>query len=104
MVMMGHVNLPTRAVRSQIVSALDLIVQVERMRDGVRRVTQISEICNLEGDVITMNDIITFEFTREDAQGRIVGKYNSLHAAPAFLDRLQYFGLDRAWNDALQEI
>jgi pilus assembly protein CpaF len=104
MVMMGNVNLPTRAVRSQIVSALDLIIQVERMRDGTRRVTQISEICNLEGDVITMNDVVTFEFSREDAQGRIVGQYKSLNAIPAFMDRLEYFGLQRAWNDALQEI
>lgn len=104
MVMMGHVNLPTKAIRSQIVSALDLIVQVERMRDGVRRVTQISEICNLEGDVITMNDIVKFEFAREDSQGRIVGNYKALHAISAFVDRLEYFGLDRAWNDALREI
>jgi pilus assembly protein CpaF len=104
MVMMGHVNLPTRAIRSQIVSALDVIVQVERMRDGVRRVTQISEVCNLEGDVITMNDIAKFEFTREDAQGRVVGEYHSVQAIPAFLDRLVYFGLDGAWNDAVREI
>jgi pilus assembly protein CpaF len=104
MVMMGHVNLPTRGIRSQIVSALDLIIQVERMRDGVRRVTQISEICNLEGDVITMNDIVKYEFTREDSQGRIVGEYKSLNVSPAFVDRLEYFGLDRAWSDALREI
>ena len=104
MVMMGHVNLPARAIRSQIVSALDLIIQVERMRDGVRRVTQISEICNLEGDVITMNDIVRFEFAREDTQGRIVGTYKSLHAISAFVDRLEYFGLHQAWNDALRAI
>ncbi|HBK08967.1 MAG TPA: pilus assembly protein CpaF [Acetobacteraceae bacterium] len=104
MVMMGHVNLPTRAIRSQIVSALDLIIQVERMRDGVRRVTQITEICNLEGDVITMNDVVRFEFGGEDAQGRLSGKYVSMNAVSAFVDRLEYFGFDRAWKDALQEI
>jgi pilus assembly protein CpaF len=104
MVMMGHVNLPIRAIRTQIVSALDLIVQVERMRDGVRRVTQVAEVCNMEGEVITMNDIVKFEFSREDARGKIVGAYKSLSAISGFADRLEYFGLDRAWNEALQEI
>jgi pilus assembly protein CpaF len=104
MVMMGHVNLPTRAIRSQIVSALDVIIQVERMRDGVRRVTQVAEVCNMEGDVITMNDIVRFEYGGEDSQGRLGGKYVSMHAVSAFADRLEYFGLDRAWKEALQEI
>jgi pilus assembly protein CpaF len=104
MVMMGHVNLPTRAIRSQIVSALDVIIQVERMRDGVRRVTQVAEVCNMEGDVITMNDIVRFEYGGEDSQGRLGGKYISMHAVSAFADRLEYFGLDRAWKEALQEI
>jgi len=104
MVMMGHVNLPARAIRAQMVSALDLIIQVERMRDGVRRVIQVAEICSMEGDVITMNDIVKFEFSRENARGQIVGEYKSLHAVSAFVDRLEYFGLKRAWNEALQEI
>jgi pilus assembly protein CpaF len=104
MVMMGHVNLPARAIRSQIVSALDLIIQVERMRDGVRRVIQIAEICSLEGDVITMNDIVKFDFGVEDAQGRISGAYQSMRGTPAFADRLEYYGLYRSWNDALREV
>jgi pilus assembly protein CpaF len=104
MVMMGHVNLPARAIRAQMVSALDLIIQVERMRDGVRRVTQVAEIRSMEGDVITMNDVVKFEFSREDVRGQIIGEYKSLHAVSAFVDRLEYFGLKRAWNDALQEI
>ena len=104
MVMMGHVNLPTRAIRSQIVSALDLIIQVERMRDGVRRVTQIAEVCNLEGDIITMNEIVRFEFGQEDAQGKISGRYAVLHGAPACADRLGYYGLNTAWSEALQEV
>jgi pilus assembly protein CpaF len=102
MVQMGTFNLPTAAIRAQIVSALDLIVQVQRMRDGVRRVTQVSEVCGQEGDVITMNDIAVFEFEREDSQGRIVGRYRSGGMRPKFLERLEYFGMDRAWMQAVQ--
>jgi pilus assembly protein CpaF len=102
MVMMGF-NLPVRAIRTQIVGALDLIIQVQRMRDGGRRVTQIAEVCGLEEDVVTMNDIARFEFDREDSQGRIQGSYVCSGARPSFLGRLEYFGLDRAWAAALQE-
>ncbi len=104
MLQMAHGNLPVRAIRSQIVSALDLIVQVERMRDGVRRLMQITEICGLEGDVITTNDIVLFEFKEEDKEGRIAGTYVAPHPFPAFLDRLAYFGLERAWTEATREV
>ena len=104
MVQMGHANLPLRAIRTQIASALHLIVQVERMRDGVRRITQVSEVCGLEGDVITMNDIVTFQFEREDGQGRIIGNYVTQHGRPSFMQRLEYFGLDRAWVAAINEV
>jgi pilus assembly protein CpaF len=104
MVQMGTFNLPSRAIRSQIVGAIDLIVQIERMRDGVRRVCQLSEICGLEGEIITMNDLAVFEFDNEDAQGHIVGHYVSGNARPGFLRRLEYFGLDRAWTAAMQTL
>ena len=104
MVQMGHVNLPVSAIRQQIVSALDIIVQTERMRDGQRRLTQVTEICGLEGDVITSNDIAAFQFDHEDAQGRIHGKYTSPQAIPRFMSRLAAFGLDRAWTEAARDI
>ena len=81
MVQMGQVNLPSRAIRFQIVAALDIIVQVERMRDGQRRIIQISEVIGLEGDVITTNDIALFEFQEEDVHGRISGAYRSTQAS-----------------------
>ena len=65
MVQMATVNLPARAIRTQIASAVDLIIQIERMRDGVRRISQISDICGMEGEVITMNDVASFEFEGE---------------------------------------
>jgi len=104
MVQMGQSSLPVRSIRQQIVGALDLIVQVERMHDGQRRVTQVSEVCNMEGDVITMNDCAVLEFDREDAQGRIVAHYKVSQARPAFLPRLEYHGLARSWLAALAEI
>jgi pilus assembly protein CpaF len=103
MVQMGNFSLPTRAIRTQIASAVDVIVQVERMRDGGRRVSQISEVCGLEGDVITMNDIFTFDFTHEDAYGRIQGSWTSPGVRPSFYDRLSYFGLGEAWMRAVTE-
>ena len=104
MLQMAHVNLPLRAIRSQIVSALDLIVQIQRMRDGVRRLVQITEICALEDDVITTNDIVQFEFKQEDTEGRIIGTYAAPHPFPSFLNRLAYFGLDRVWTEATREV
>jgi pilus assembly protein CpaF len=104
MVQMGQVNLPSRAIRGQIVAALDIIVQVERMRDGQRRIVQISEVTGLEGDVITTNDIAAFEYQEEDVHGRISGTYRSTHAVPKFKSRLVYYGLDRAWAEAMRQI
>jgi pilus assembly protein CpaF len=104
MVLMGHVNLPIQAIRSQIVGAIDMVVHVERMRDGQRRVCQLTEICGLEGDIITTNDIAAFQFRNEDTTGRLSGDYTSTQALPKFNARLAYFGLDRAWFDAVREI
>ncbi|MGY8661317.1 CpaF family protein [Bradyrhizobium sp. UFLA05-109] len=104
MVQMGQPNLPLRAIRSQIVAALDLIVQVERMRDGQRRIIQISEVIGLEGDVITTNDIAAFEYEHEDVHGRISGTYRSTNAVPKFKSRLSYYGLDRAWAEAMRQL
>ena len=103
MVMMGQSTLPSRAIRTQIAAAVDLIVQIERMRDGGRRVSQVSEICGLEGDVITMNDIFTFQYEGEAADGRLRGSWVSPGMRPAFVERLSYFGMLDAWMRALQE-
>jgi pilus assembly protein CpaF len=103
MVMMGQSSLPSRAIRTQIASAVDLIIQVERMRDGGRRVSQLSEVVGLEGEVITMNEVFTFEYQGEDANGRIMGRWVTPAIRPAFLERLEYFGFADAWMRAVQE-
>ncbi len=104
MVQMATVNLPARAIRTQIASAVDLIIQIERMRDGVRRVSQISDICGMEGEVVTLNDVVSFEYQGENAAGKIVGHYHTTGARPSFAARLSYFGLENAWMDALQSV
>lgn len=80
-----------------------MIVQVERQRDGGRRVTQVSEICGMEGEVITMNTVFEFEVRGEDRDGRLFGNYKVSHVAPAFLPRLSYFGMEKAWQAAIED-
>jgi pilus assembly protein CpaF len=103
MVQMGQPNLPLKAIRTQVVSAIDMIVQVERMRDGVRRVTQITEVMGMEGDVVTLNDVFQYEFENEGTEGEVRGRYRVSRMRPACLQRLAYFGVDRAWMSALDE-
>jgi pilus assembly protein CpaF len=104
MVQMGSFHLPMRAIRQQILSAVDLVVHVERMHDGVRRVVQVTDVCTMEGDTITTNDIALFEFDREDPQGRILGHYRATNARPSFQTRLEFFGLGKAWATASSEV
>ncbi|MGE0226252.1 MAG: CpaF family protein [Acetobacteraceae bacterium] len=103
MVQMGNMGLPSKAIRTQIVGAIDLIIQVERHRDGGRRVTQVTEVCGMEGDVITLNDIFQFELLGEGPDGRLFGHYKVSRVPPSFQQRLVYFGMDRAWKAALDE-
>ena len=103
MVQMGNMGLPSQAIRTQIVSAVDVIIQVARQRDGGRRITQVTEICGMEGDVVSLNDIFQFEMRGESPEGRIIGHYKVSRARPSFMARLVYFGLDQAWMAALEE-
>ena len=103
MVQMGNMGLGTRAIRTQIVSAIDLIVQVERQRDGVRRITQITDVVGLEGDVLVMNDIFQFKPSGESASGKVMGAYTVSRAQPSFQQRLVYYGMDRVWANAFIE-
>jgi len=101
MIGMASVNLPAKAVRTQISSAIDMIVQVSRMRDGMRRITHIMEVVGMEGDVITTQDLYAFEFEGEDQQGNIKGNFKSSGLRPHFLPKASYFGLDRALMEAM---
>ncbi|MGC8476318.1 MAG: ATPase, T2SS/T4P/T4SS family, partial [Acetobacteraceae bacterium] len=103
MVQMGNMGLPSRAIRTQIVGAVDLIVQVERQRDGRRRVTQVTEICGMEDEVVALNDVFMLEIQGQREDGTLYGRYRVNKVPPAFIRRLSYFGLDTAWNDAVAE-
>jgi pilus assembly protein CpaF len=96
MIGMAGINLPSKATRTQIASAVHLICQVNRMRDGHRRVTQITEVVGMEGDIITTQDLFTYQFQGEGADGRLRGTFQPSGIRPAFLPRAEYFGLDRA--------
>ncbi len=95
MVGMSSINLPSKAVRTQIAAALHLICQVNRMRDGVRRVTQLMEVVGMEGDVITTQELFSFQFQGEGVDGKLRGMFQPSGIRPAFLPRAEYYGLDR---------
>jgi pilus assembly protein CpaF len=94
-------GLPSRAIRTQIVSAIDIIVQVERHRDGGRRITQLTEVVGMEGETVMVNDIAQWESLGNGPDGRMRGQYNISRARPRSQRRLAYFGLDGAWMAAL---
>jgi pilus assembly protein CpaF len=95
MICMAGLNTPSRGIRSQIASAVQLICQINRMRDGQRRVTQITEVVGMEGDTITTHDLFTFKFQGEGTDGRLRGTFQPSGIRPAFLPRAEYYGLDK---------
>ncbi len=103
MIAMGGYNLPAKAVREQIASAVHLIVQASRLRDGSRKVTHITEIVGMEGDVVTLQDLFLFEFVGEDERGRIIGRHRPTGLRPVFWDKARYYGLDKDLAAALDE-
>jgi pilus assembly protein CpaF len=101
MVLMANLNLPTRAIRGQIVSAIDLVVHTERMRDGVRRVTEVAHVAGLEETMILLGELFTFKYLGENPDGTLRGVFEPKAAQPRFLHRLDYFGLASAFLDTL---
>jgi pilus assembly protein CpaF len=101
MVMMANLNLPLRAVRMHIASALNLIVHVERMRDGIRRVQSIAEIAGMEGDIITSRELFGFRHRCEREESTIDGVFASSRMRPDFLTRAERFGFRTELLDAL---
>ncbi|MDQ3744507.1 MAG: CpaF family protein [Acidobacteriota bacterium] len=93
MIQMTAMRLSERAMRSQIASAIDLVIQVARLSDGTRRVTSISEITGMEGDIITMQEIFQFERRGVDKEGRVVGQFKATGVRPRFAERLRQYGM-----------
>jgi pilus assembly protein CpaF len=101
MVMMANLNLPLKAIRMQVASALNLVVHIERMWDGIRRVQSVVEIVGTEGDIITSRELFAFQYCGERQDGHIEGTFESTRMRPDFIARAARFGLDRELLDAL---
>jgi septum site-determining protein MinD len=103
MIAMGNLNIPSQAVREQIASAVNCIIQVQRLRDGSRKVTHVSEITGMEGDVVTMQDLFVLEILGEDDKGKLVTKLKSTGLRPKFFDQARAFGVENFVLDAMAE-
>jgi pilus assembly protein CpaF len=93
MVLMAGYDLPVRAIRQQVCSALDLIVHIARLRDGSRRVVAISEVMHMEADVITLQEIFTFNQKEITSDGKVVGRLEPTGMRPSFLDKFERYGV-----------
>jgi pilus assembly protein CpaF len=93
MTLMAGMDLPIRAIREQISSALELVIHIERLRDGTRKVTHVSEIQGMEGDVITMTDIFVFEQTGLE-DGKVIGRLRPTGLRPRFIDKIEASGIN----------
>lgn len=93
MVMMANLDLPNRAIREQVSSALHLLVHLARFSDGVRRVTKVAEITGMEGQIITMQDLFQYKQTGVDSEGRILGYMTATGLRPSFADKFTLAGV-----------
>jgi pilus assembly protein CpaF len=94
MVLMSGVDLPVKAIRQQIVGALDLVVQQARFKDGTRRIINITEVQSMEGDVVVLQDIFSFEHKGIDKDGKILGDLVATGIRPKFYDKFQAYGIN----------
>ena len=94
MILFAGTNLPNRAMREQISSALDVVIQVSRLTDGTRRVTSVTEVTSMEGEIITMQEIYRFRRRGISQEGKVVGQFEATGVRPQFIERLQIAGVD----------
>jgi len=102
MILMGGYNLPARTIREMVVSSVDVIIQASRMRDGSRKITHVTEVMGLEGEVITLQDLFVYDVEGEDANGRIVGQHRTTGIArPSFYEKARYYNEDKRLTEVL---
>jgi pilus assembly protein CpaF len=102
MIMMGGFSLPTKTIREMITGSIDIIIQASRLRDGSRKITHVTEVVGMEGDVVTLQNIIVFDITGEDQNGRLIGRHRSTGIArPRFWERAEYYGEQDRLAEAL---
>jgi pilus assembly protein CpaF len=102
MITMGGYTLPSKTIREMICSSVDVVIQASRLRDGSRRITHITEVLGMEGDVIITQDVFLYEMLGEDANGKLLGRHRSTGIGkPRFWERARYFGDDQRLAAAL---
>ncbi|KAA2234998.1 CpaF family protein [Salinarimonas soli] len=105
MITMGGFSLPSRTIREMICSSIDVIIQAARLRDGSRRITHITEVMGMEGDVIITQDLVLYDIVGEDANGKLIGQHRSTGIGrPRFWDRARYYGEDKRLAAALDAL
>jgi pilus assembly protein CpaF len=105
MITMGGFQLPSKTIREMIVGSIDIIIQAERLRDGSRRITKITEVIGTEGDVVITQDLVAYEIQGEDETGRLKGKHTGTGIVrPNFWERARYYNLERELADALDKV
>lgn len=103
MITMGGFALPSKTIKEMIVGSIDVIIQASRLRDGSRRITHVTEVIGMEGEVIITQDLFVYEIVGEDAHGRIMGRHRSTGIArPHFWDRARYYNEEKRLADALE--
>ncbi len=93
MILMANLDLPSRAIREQIASAIHVVVQIARMSDGTRKLTNVSEVSGMEGEVVTVQDIFQFDQTGLDPEGRVKGHFRSTGIRPRFAEKFESLGI-----------
>jgi pilus assembly protein CpaF len=102
MITMGGYTLPSKTIREMICSSVDVVIQASRLRDGSRRITHVTEVLGMEGDVIITQDVFLYEMLGEDANGKLLGRHRSTGIGkPRFWERARYFGDDQRLAAAL---
>ena len=100
MILMGDIKIPKEAISRQIAESVDLVVQVQRLRDGSRRTTNITEVIGMEGDVIVTQELFKFEYLDESDDGKIIGEFRPSGLRPYTLEKARQFGFDQAYLEA----
>ena len=100
MVMMSDIKVPKEAISRQIADSVELIIQVKRLRDGSRRVTNVTEVIGMEGPVIVTQELFKFEYLDESADGKIIGEYRAMGLRPYTLEKAKQYGFDQAFLEA----
>jgi pilus assembly protein CpaF len=102
MITMGGFTLPSRAIREMICASVDVVIQAARLRDGSRRITHVTEVMGMEGDVIVTQDVLLYDILGEDASGKLLGRHRSTGIGrPRFWERARYYGEEKRLADAL---